>query len=199
MKTVEKQVLRKKTFYVAKDGKEFGNSLDCRMHEWDLADSDAQSRFELTYRDESGAESGAAFIAVYHADMKDAFAEDLSTIINSRWEVEHTNMAGDYDPNTILATFEKELGGELVDGHKYCFEGYRSYTDDDHADNFNMEIADMTESAQVNDSIQECREVIFENQPARDFIEIAKRQVKDFGSATVRAVLGTLIEEICRK
>ena len=65
--------------------------------------------------------------------------------------------------------------------------------------NFNMEIADMTESAQINDSIQECREVIFENQTTRDFIEIAKRQVKDFGSATVRAVLGTLIEDICRK
>jgi hypothetical protein len=195
MKTIEKQVLQKKTFYIAKDGKEFDNILDCRRHEWDLAVSDAQSRFEFTYR----GTYEDAFTAVYHAGMKDAFAEDLSTIINSSWDVAHTNMAGDYDPDTILATFEKELGGKLVDGHKYSFEGYQSYTDDDHADDFNMEIADMTESAHLHDSIQECREVLFENQPARDFIEIAKRQVNYFGSATVRTVLGTLIEEICGK
>lgn len=195
MKAVKKQVLQEKTFYIAKDGEEFDNIRDCRMHEWDIAVSDAQCCFEFTYRDKSG----DAFTAVYHADMKDAFAEDLSTIINSRWEVEHTNMAGDYDPNTILATFEKELGGKLVDGHKYSFEGYRSYTDEDHADDFDMEITDMTESAHLNDSIQKCREVLFENQPARDFIEIAKRQVNYFGSATVRTVLGTLIEEICGK
>lgn len=195
MKAVKKQVLQKKTFYIAKDGKEFDNVLDCRMHEWGIAESDAHCRFEFTYRNESG----SAFTAVYHADMKDAFAEDLSVIIQSRWEVEHTNMAGDYDPNTILATFEKELDGKLVDGHKYLFEGYRSFADDDHADDFYIEIADMTESAQLNDSIQECREVLFENQPARDFIEIAKRQVNDFGSAAVRAALGTLIEEICGK
>ncbi len=195
MKTVKKQVLQEKTFYIAKDGKEFDNFLDCERHEWNLAESDARSRFEFAWRDSCE----DVFTAVYHAGMKDAFAEDLSTIINSRWDVEHTNMDGDYDPNTILATFEKELGDKLVDGHKYSFEGYQSYTDDDHADDFDMEITDMTESAHLNDSIQECREVLFENQPARDFIEIAKRQVHDFGSAAVRAALGTLIEEICVK
>lgn len=195
MKTIEKQVLQKKTFYIAKDGKEFDNFHDCKRHEWDLAVSDAQSRFEFTYRDDYE----VAFTAVYHADMKDAFAENLSTIINSRWDVGHTNMDGDYDPDTILATFEKELDGKLVDGHKYLFEGYRSFTDDDHMDDFYIEIADMTEDARLHDSIQECREVLFENQPARDFIEIAKRQVNDFGSAAVRAALGTLIEEICGK
>lgn len=195
MKTVEKQVLQKKTFYVAKDGEEFENIHACRRHEWNLAESDAHRRFEFAYR----GTYEDAFTAIYHADMKDAFAEDLSTIINSRWDVEHTNMAGDYDPGTILATFEKELGGKLVDGHKYSFEGYQSYTDDDHADDFNMEITDMTESEHLHDSTQECREVLFENQAARDFIEIAKRQVNDFGSAAVRAALGTLIEEICGK
>ncbi|MBR2305664.1 MAG: hypothetical protein IKA48_00380 [Fibrobacter sp.] len=195
MKTVKKQVLQKKTFYVAKDGKEFETSHECRRHEWNLAESDARSRFEFAWR----GSYDDTFTAVYHAGMKDAFAEDLSTIINSRWDVEHTNMDGDYDPDTILATFEKELGGKLVDGHKYSFEGYQSYTDDDHADDFNMEITDMTESEHLHDSTQECREVLCENQAARDFIEIAKRQVNDFGSAAVRAALGTLIEEICGK
>lgn len=195
MKTVVKKVLQEKTFYIAKDGEEFENFLDCRRHEWDLAESDARSRFDFAWR---GVYEDT-FTAVYHAGMKDAFAEDLSVIIQSRWDVKHTNMDGDYDPNTILATFEKELGGKLVDGHKYSFEGYRSFTDDDHADDFDMEITDVTESAHLNDSIQECREVLLENQAARDFVEIAKRQVNDFGSAAVRAVLGTLIEEICGK
>ena len=195
MKTVEKQVLQKKTFYIAKDGKEFDNILDCRMHEWDLAESDAQSRFELTYRDESG----AAFTAVYHADMKDAFAEDLSTIIKSRWDVEHTNMAGDYDPNTILATFEKELDGKLVDGHKYSFEGYRSYTDDDHADDFDMNIEDVTDGDAAEKQYRECKETLLENGPAREFMAIAKRQVNDFGKDIVRRVIDEMTDNICGK
>lgn len=200
MNIVEKQVLLKKTFYIAKDGAEFDNILDCRRHEGDLAVSDAKRRFEFTYLDKSGDK----FSAIYHDGLKDAFAEDLSIIINQNWDVAHTNMSGDYDPNTILTTFKKELGAQLVDGHKYSFEGYLSYTDEDHEDDFYMDITDMTdpdmtESAQLNGPIQECREVIFENQTTRDFIEIAKRQVKDFGSAAVRSVLETLIGEICGK
>lgn len=82
--------------------------------------------------------------AVYHDDMKDTFAEDLSVIIKSRWDVEHTNMAGDYDPDTIMDTFEKELGCKLIDGHTYSFSATFSYIDNDHADDFYMDIEDVT-------------------------------------------------------
>lgn len=195
MKTVEKQVLQKKTFYVAKDGEEFDNIIDCKRHEWDLAVSDAQSRFEFTYRDTYECE----FTAVYHADMKDAFAEDLSVIIKSRWNVEHTNMAGDYDPDTIMDTFEKELGCKLIDGHTYSFNGMFSYTDEDHPDDFAMDIEDVTDGDAAEKQYRECKETLLENGPAREFIAIAKRQVNDFGNGIVRRVINEMTDNICGK
>jgi hypothetical protein len=196
MKTVEKQVLQKKTFYIAKDGEEFDNIIDCKRHEWDLAVSDAHSRFEFTYRDGS---YESVFTAVYHADMKDAFAEDLSVIIKSMWDVESSNNDDEYNPDTIMDTFEKELGCKLIDGHTYSFHGMFSYTDEDHADDFSMEIEDVTDGDAAEKQYRECKETLIENCPARDFMEIAKRQVKDFGKNVVRRVLNEMVDNICEK
>lgn len=195
MKIVDKQVLQKKTFYVAKDGKEFDNIQECKSHEWDLAVSDAHSRFEFKYHDTYESE----FTVVYHDDMKDAFAEDLSVIIKSRWDVEHTNMAGDYDPDTIMDTFEKEVGCKLIDGHAYSFSAMFSYTDEDHADDFFMDIEDVTDGDAAEKQYRECKETLIENGPARDFMEIAKRQVKDFGKDIVRRVINEMVDNICGK
>lgn len=195
MKTVEKQVLQKKTFYIAKDGEEFDNIHDCKMHEWNLAAADAHSRFEFQYRDCYETE----FTAVYHDDMKDAFVEDLSVIIKSRWDVEHTNMDGDYDPDTIMDTFEKELGCKLIDGHTYSFSAMFYYTDEDHADDFFMDIEDVTDGDVAEKQYRECKETLLENCPARDFMDIAKRQVKDFGKDIVRRVINEMADNICGK
>lgn len=193
MKTIEKQVLQKKTFYIANDGEEFDNIHDCKNHEWDIAVSDAKSRFEFKYRDPYETE----FTAVYHDDMKDTFAEDLSVIIKSRWDVEHTNMAGDYDPDTIMDAFEKELGCKLIDGHTYSFSATFSYIDNDHADDFYMDIEDVTDGDAAEKQYSECKETLIENCPARDFMEIAKRQVQVFGKDIVRRVINEMTDNIC--
>ena len=195
MKTVEKQVLQKKTFYIAKDGEEFDNIHDCKNHEWNLVVSDAHSRFEFKYRDTYETE----FTAVYHDDMKDAFAEDLSVIIKTRWDVEHTNMDGDYDPDTIMDTFEKELGCKLIDGHTYSLRAMFSYTDEDHDDDFFMGIEDVTDGDATEKQYSECKETLIENCPAHDFMEIAKRQVQVFGKVIVRRVIKEMADNICGK
>ena len=195
MKTIKRQVMQEKTFFVAKDGKEFDNESDCRFHEYKLALGDARKKFDFIYKNDYEDE----FTAVYHEALKTEFAEVMSTIIKNRWDVDSTNMDEDYNPDTILETFEKENGSKLIDGHKYSFEGYLSYTDEDHADDFYMEIEDLTEEDAVEKQYRECKETLLENEPARDFIEIAKRQVGNFGKVTVKRILNEMMDDICGK
>ena len=195
MKTVKRRVMQKKTFFVAKDGKEFDTEYDCRYHEYELALDDALKKFDFNYKDDYEDD----FTAVYHEKLKAEFAEDLSVIIKARWDVDSTNMYEDYNPDTILETFEKETGGKLIDGHRYSFEGCISYTDADHPDDFYMEIEDVTEGDAVEKQYRECKETLLENGPARDFIEIAKRQVGDFGKTIVKRILTEMAGDICGK
>lgn len=196
MKTIKKQVMQEKTFFVAKDGKEFDNEFDCGHHEYELAFDDACKKFDFTYKNNDYAYD---FTAVYREEFKAEFAEDLSVIIKARWDVDSTNMYEDYTPDTILETFEKELGCKFIDGHKYSFEGYLSYTDADHADDFYMEIEDVTEGDAAEKQYRECKEALLENKPAYEFIENAKRQVGNFGKVIVKQILDDLTSDICSK
>lgn len=81
----------------------------------------------------------------YKEDYVNEFTTDLSFIINRRWDVDSTNMAGKYDRDTIMHSLETELCEKFIDGHTYKFCGYLSYTDADHADDFCMDIDDITE------------------------------------------------------
>ena len=54
-------------------------------------------------------------------------------------------MAGEYDRDTIMRSLEKDLCEKFIDGHTYKFSGYLSYTDEDHPDDFCMDIDDITE------------------------------------------------------
>ena len=195
MKTIKKQVIQEKTFFVAKDGKEFDNELDCGHHEYELALDDARKKFDFNYKDDYEDD----FTAVYHEELKTEFIEDMSVIIKTRWDVDSTSMYKDYNPDTILDTFEKEIGCKLIDGHKYSFNGYLSYTDEDHEDDFYMDIEDVTVGDVVEKQYRECKETLLKNEPARDFIEIAKRQVGDFGKAIVKRILNELTGDICGK
>lgn len=195
MKTVKRQVMQEKTFFVAKDGKEFDNEFDCRRHEYELALDDARKKFDFYYKDDYEDD----FTVVYHEELKTEFAEVMSVIIKTRWDVDNTNMYKDYNPDTILETFEKEMDCKLIGGHKYSFNGYISYTDEDHVDDFYMGIEDVTEGDAVEKQYRECKETLLENGPARDFIEIAKRQVGDFGKVIVKRILDELTGNICGK
>lgn len=145
MKTVKRQVMQEKTFFVAKDGKEFDNEFDCGHHEYELALDDARKKFDFNYKDDYEDD----FTVVYHEELQAEFAEVMSIIIKTRWDVDNTNMYKDYNPDTILETFKKEIGCKLICGHKYSFNGYISYTDEDHPDDFYMEIEDVTDGGAV--------------------------------------------------
>ena len=141
MKVDKRQVMQTVNVYIADDGTEFDNVNSCKEYEYDQAVNDAKIRFDFqftdTYEDE--------FTLVYREDQINEFVADLSFIINSRWDVDSTNMAGEYDRNTIMRSLETDLCEKFIDGHTYKFSGYLSYTDEDHADDFCMDIDDITE------------------------------------------------------
>ena len=141
MKVDKKQVMQTVNVYIADDGTEFDDVRSCKEYEYDQAVNDAKIRFDFqftdTYEDE--------FTLVYREDQINEFIVDLSFIINNRWDVDSTNMAGEYDRDTIMHSLETDLCEKFIDGHTYKFNGYMSYTDEDHADDFCMDIDDITE------------------------------------------------------
>ena len=141
MKVDKKRVTQTVTVYIADDGKEFTSARECKDYEYDQAIINAKTRFDFKFMDSWEND----FTLVYKEDQVNELAKDLSFIINRRWDVESTNMAGDYDYNTIMHTLETELCEKFIDGHTYKFCGYLSYTDADHADDFCMDIDDITE------------------------------------------------------
>lgn len=193
MHKIEKQVLQTKSFFVAKDGKEFDTYEKCAEHEHDLVLNDAK-KFNFKWEDDCE----ECFHVVYHSNMKQSFAEDLSVILNYRFDLTNTYGYQDYETSNILDKFKKNLGCDFIDGHEYLFEcDYHS--NDDCYDSFYLSITDITERDLVKNAVPECRKAILENQTANDFIELAKHQVNVFGSATVKIVLDELINTICNK
>lgn len=141
MRVDKKQVMQTIPVYIADDGTEFDNARDCKKYEYDQAVNDAKLLFDFEftnlYEDE--------FTLVYREDYVNEFATDLSFFINNRWDVASTNMAGEYDRDTIMRSLETDLCEKFIDGHTYKFSGYLSYTDEDHPDDFCMDIDDITE------------------------------------------------------
>lgn len=138
MKVGKKQVMQTVNVYIADDGKEFDNARDCKEYELEQAVIDAKKRFDFKFTDSYEDE----FTLVYKEGQVNEFATDLSIIINNRWDVTSTNMAGEYDRNTIMDSLEGDLCEKFINGHTYKFSGYFSYTDDD---DFCMDIDDITE------------------------------------------------------
>ena len=138
MKVDKKQVMQTVNVYIADDGKQFDNARDCKEYELEQAVIDAKKRFDFKFTDSYEDE----FTLVYKEGQVNEFATDLSIIINNRWDVTSTNMAGEYDRNTIMDSLEGDLCEKFINGHTYKFSGYFSYTDDD---DFCMDIDDITE------------------------------------------------------
>jgi hypothetical protein len=68
-----------------------------------------------------------------------------------------------------------------------------------HDNDFSMGIEDVADGDATEKQYRECKETLLENCPARDFMEIAKRQVKDFGKDIVRRVINEMADNICGK
>lgn len=127
--------------YIADDGKEFDNARDCKDYELEQAVIDAKKWFDFKFTDSYEDE----FTLVYREGQVNEFATDLSFILNNRWDVDSTNMAGDYDYYTIMRSLERDLCEKFIDGHTYKFSCYLSYTGEDHPDDFCVDIDDITE------------------------------------------------------
>lgn len=142
MKVDKRQVMQTVNVYIADDGTEFDNVIECKEYEYDQAVINAKLLFDFKFTDYFEDE----FTLVYREDHLNEFATDLSIIIiNKRWDVDSSNMAGDYDYDTIMRSLETDLCEKFIDGHTYKFSGYSSYTDEDHPDDFCMDIDDITE------------------------------------------------------
>lgn len=141
MKVDKRQVMQTVDVYIADDGTEFDNVRDCKDYEYKQTLHNAKILFDFKFIDTFEVE----FTLVYREEHVNEFAKDLSIIINNCWDVDHTNMAGDYDRNTIMCSLEKDLCEKFIDGHTYGFSGYLSYTDDDHPDDFCMDIVDISD------------------------------------------------------
>ena len=141
MKVDKRQVMQTVNVYIADDGTEFDDERSCKEYEYDQAVNDAKLLFDFQFTDSYEDE----FTLVYREDHLNEFVTALSFIINRRWDVDSTNMAGEYDRDTIMRSLEKDLCEKFIDGHTYKFSGYLSYTDEDHADDFCMDIDDITE------------------------------------------------------
>ena len=141
MKVDKKQVMQTVNVYIADDGTEFDNERRCKEYEYDQAVITAKLLFYFKFTDSYEDE----FTLVYMEDHLNEFARALSIIINNRWDVDSTNMAGEYDRDTIMRSLETDLCEKFIDGHTYKFSGYLSYTDEDHPDDFCMDIDDITE------------------------------------------------------
>lgn len=141
MKVDKKRVTQTVTVYIADDGKEFTSAGECKDYEYDQAVIKAKILFDFKFTDSYENE----FTLVYKEDQVNELATVLSFIINRRWDVDSSNMAGEYDRDIIMRSLEAELCERFIDGHTYKFCGYLSYTDADHADDFCMDIDDITE------------------------------------------------------
>jgi hypothetical protein len=146
MKTIRLPVTKEETFYVANDGKKFTTAYEGMLHEYRVAVTDATVNFDFAFANNCK----TMFTLVYHANLNIVLAEDLSIIINHLWDVEHTNMADNYEPGVILDTLEHSRGCPFEDGRRYSFVGKRCYTGEDHDDNFYMYIEDVSEDRKAS-------------------------------------------------
>lgn len=192
MKVDKKQVMQTVNVYIADDGKEFASAIECKEYEYDRAVIHATLRFDFKFTDSYEDE----FTLVYKEDYVNEFATDLSFIINNRWDVDSTNMAGEYDRDTIMHSLETDLCEKFIDGHTYKFSGYSSYTDDDHPDDFCMDIDDITEdetkkqdSPKQKDMIEEERQVL------KDRLKYVRDKMMIYSNTACDAYLALAKEE----
>lgn len=126
------------TYYVASDGLEFDNEYKCRDHENELAINQAKIDFDYKKSDDY------EFEITYHQNLHNKFAQCMHKILYFDYGANRTEDASDYLFSNVIKTIERELDDKLIDNHRYSFEAYTYYVDDDHADEFVLYVEDIT-------------------------------------------------------
>ena len=185
------------TYYVASDGLEFDSEYKCREHENELAINQAKIDFDFKKVD------GYEFEITYHKDLHNKFAQLMHKILYFNHSANRTEDASDYLLSKVIKTIERELEDKLIDNHRYSFEAYTNYGDDDHGDEFVLYAEDITKQEQIRITESEFCESVLESSYGKEFKEtldeFIEHNYKNIDTQVIKTSLCKLVDNIYNK
>lgn len=185
------------TYYVASDGLEFDDEHKCREHENELAINQAKIDFDYKKSDDYN------FEITYHQNLHNKFAQLMHKILYFNYGANRTEDAGDYLLSNIIKTIERELDDKLIDNHRYGFEAYTIYIDDEHADEFVLYVEDITKQEQIYITESEFCECVLESSYGKEFKEtlneFIEHNYKNIDIQAIKTSLCNLVDNIYKK
>ena len=194
-RTVVKEV--QEAYYVASDGLEFDNEHKCREHERELYIEQGKIDFDYKKSDDY------QFEVTYHQNLHNKFAQFMHKILYFDYGANRTEDSGDYLLSNVIKTIEKELEDKLIDNHRYGFEAYTNYIDDDHADEFVLYVEDITKQEQAIITESEFKECVLDCSSGREFKEtlneFIEHNYKNIDVQVIKNGLCKLVDNIYKK
>lgn len=185
------------TYYVASDGLEFDDEHKCREHENELAINQAKIDFDYKKSDDYN------FEITYHQNLHNKFAQLMHKILYFNYGANRTEDAGDYLLSNVIKTIERELDDKLIDNHRYGFEAYTIYIDDEHADEFVLYVEDITKQEQIYITESEFCECVLESSYGKEFKEtlneFIEHNYKNIDIQAIKTSLCNLVDNIYKK
>ena len=184
-------------YYVASDGLEFDSEYKCREHENELAINQAKIDFDFKKVDD------CEFEITYHQNLHNKFAQCMHKILYFDHGANRTEDACDYLLSKVIKTIERELEDKLIDNHRYSFEAYTNYVDDDHEDEFVLYAEDMTKQEQIRITESEFCECVLESSYGKEFketlVEFIEHNYKNIDTQVIKNSLCKLVDNIYNK
>ena len=184
-------------YYVASDGLEFDSEYKCREHENELAINQAKIDFDYKKVDD------CEFEITYHQNLHNKFAQLMHKILYFDHGANRTEDACDYLLSNVIKTIERELEDKLIDNHRYSFEAYTNYVDDDHGYEFVLYAEDMTKQEQIRITESEFCECVLESSCGKEFketlVEFIEHNYKNIDTQVIKNSLCKLVDNIYNK
>ena len=184
-------------YYVASDGLEFDSEYKCREHENELAINQAKIDFDFKKIDD------CEFEMTYHQNSHNKFAQCMHKILYFDHGANRTEDASDYLLSKVIKTIERELEDKLIDNHRYSFEAYTNYGDDDHGDEFVLYAEDITKQEQIRITESEFCESVLESSYGKEFKEtldeFIEHNYKNIDTQVIKTSLCKLVDNIYNK
>ena len=185
-------------YYVASDGLEFDSEYKCREHEKELSIS--QAKIDFDYKE---ADDGYEFEVTYHQNLHNKFAQLMHKILYFNYGANRTEDASDYLLSNVIKTIERELDDKLIDNHRYSFEAYTNYVDDDYGDEFVLYVEDKTKQEQIYITESEFCESVLESSCGKEFKEtldeFIEHNYKNIDIQAIKTSLCNLVDNIYKK
>lgn len=184
-------------YYVASDGLEFDSEYKCREHENEPAINQAKIDFDYKKVDD------CEFEITYHQNLHNKFAQLMHKILYFDHGANRTEDACDYLLSNVIKTIERELEDKLIDNHRYSFEAYTNYVDDDHGYEFVLYAEDMTKQEQIRITESEFCECVLESSYGKEFketlVEFIEHNYKNIDTQVIKNSLCKLVDNIYNK